>query len=438
MTNRLRLTVVLVPLACTCFSQTINKAKLDSFFTSLDNHQKFMGSVAIAKNGRLEYTKAVGYSDMGKKKADETTRYRIGSITKTFTATLVLKAVENNKLKLDDTIDKYFPGIANAKNITIRHLLSHRSGIHNFTNDSSYQGWFRNPKTRDEMIAVITKAGSDFEPGSKASYSNSAYVLLTFILEDLYNQPYAKLLENQITKPLGLKSTYMGGRIEPATGEARSYRFTGAWTEEPETHASIPQGAGAIVSTPADLAMFADALFNGKLVSDKSLQEMKILKDRYGLGLISFPFYDKTSYGHAGAIDGFTSVLSYDPDNKVAYAMISNGTNYNNNNVSIAVLSAAYDKPYEIPSFSTYKVSSEDLDIYLGEYASTEVPIKITIVKQGNVLMGRVNDQPLRPLDASALHKFKDESAGVVIEFNPAEKTFIFKQGGREVRFKRN
>jgi CubicO group peptidase (beta-lactamase class C family) len=112
------------------------------------------------------------------------------------------------------------------------------------------------------------------------------------------------------------------------------------WNAEAETDISIPIGAGGIVSTPTDLTKFSDALFGGKLLKTESLEIMKTIKDQYGIGLFQIPFFDKKGYGHTGGIDGFTSVFIHFSDENISYALISNGTNFNNNDISIAVLSA--------------------------------------------------------------------------------------------------
>src|SRR5690606_22581527 len=126
----------------------------------------------VSENGRVIYSRSLGYVDVERGvKADENSKYRIGSISKTFTSVLVLKAVEENTLGLDQTIEKYFPTVPNADKITVKQLLSHRSGIHNFTDDQSYMTWFTQPKSEADMVAVIAAGGSDFEPDSKASYS---------------------------------------------------------------------------------------------------------------------------------------------------------------------------------------------------------------------------------------------------------------------------
>jgi len=418
------------------FAQSFDKTKLDKYFDELETHNKFMGSVAVSQNGQIIYSKSIGFADVEKNlKADELTKYRIGSISKTFTAVLVLKAVEENKLSLNETIDSYFPGIKNSDKITIKQLLNHRSGIHNFTDDEAYLTYNTQPKTEKEMVEIITLVGSDFDPDTKFSYSNSNYVLLSYILEKSFKESYAQLLQKYIAKPLNLKNTYLGRKINTDNKEAKSYSNMGSWVTEPETDTSIPLGAGGIVSTPTDLAKFNDALFQGKILKNESLELMKTINDGYGLGLFTLPFYDKTGYGHTGGIDGFSSIFTYFYDGKISYVLISNGTNVKINDISIAVLSAVYNKPYELPVLSTYKVTAQDLDKYLGMYASKQIPLKIEITKEDTTLIAQATGQSSFPLEATEKDKFKFDLAGIVLEFNPVEKTVILKQGGGQFTF---
>lgn len=432
-------TILFIGISCQIsFSQNFDQTKLDDYFNALETNEKFMGSVAISQDGKIIYLKSIGYSDFESKvKAAEDTKYRIGSISKTFTSILVLKAVEEKKLYLNQTIDKYYPTIKNADKITIKHLLNHHSGIHNFTNDEDYLTWNTHPKSEKEMVAIITKAGSDFEPGSKSEYSNSNFVLLTFILEKSFKKSFAELLKEHITQPIGLASTYLGGGINTKNKESKSYRYIDTWKAESETDISIPLGAGGIVSTPSDLVKFSDALFGGKFLKKESLEIMKSISGQYGIGLFQIPFYDKIGYGHTGGIDGFSAVFSHFSDGNISYALTSNGTNFNNNNISIAVLSAVYNRPYKIPDFSTYDVSIEDLDKYLGVYSSAQFPLKITITKGNKTLIAQATGQPSFPLEATNKDKFKFEQAGLVLEFNPTEKSMTLKQSGGQFEFKK-
>lgn len=418
------------------FSQTFNKMKLDNYFIALETNNKFMGSVAISKNGTIIYTRQIGYADIESKiKPNEDTKYRIGSISKTFTTVLVFKVIDEGKLKLTDKIDTYFPTIKNASKITISDLLYHRSGIHDLTANADYLKWNTEKKSEQEMIEIISKGGSDFEPDTKAEYSNSNFVLLSYLLQRVYKKDYAQLLNEQILKPLSLKHTYFGKKTDLKNNECSSYSFKGSWTKEAETDMSIPMGAGGIVSTPSDLTKFADALFNGKLVSSKDLELMKTIKDNYGMGLFKVPFNELLGYGHTGGIDGFSSFMYHFADNNVSVAMTSNGTNFDNNQIAIALLSAAYNKPYEVPTFKTFEVTSAELDGYLGVYSSKQIPLKITITKNDKTLIAQATGQPSFSLEATEKDKFKFNLAHVVLEFNPADKTMILKQGGGVFNF---
>jgi CubicO group peptidase (beta-lactamase class C family) len=438
MKRKIFIALLIVFSSAQAIAQNIDKVKLDAYFDQLEKHEKFMGNVAVSRNGVIIYSKSIGFADVANKiKANENSKYRIGSISKTFTTVLVMKAAEEKKLNLNQTIDKYFPDIKNADKITVSNLLYHRSGIHSFTDDQDYLTWNTQSKTEKEMLEIIVKGGSNFEPDSKSEYSNSNFLLLTFIVEKSFGKPYKDLIDKYIVKPAGLKNTGLGEKIDTGKNECKSYSYTDRWNLEPETDISIPLGAGGIVSTPTDLVKFSDALFSGKLVSKESLEQMKTINGQFGMGLFKIPFYDKTGFGHTGGIDGFSSVFSHFADGNISYAMISNGTNFNNNNISIAVLSAVYGENFEIPKFDIYKPVPEELDQYTGVYSSTQVPLKITITKGSANLVAQATGQSAFPLEATEKDKFKFDQAGVVMEFNPAENSMVLKQGGGEFLFKK-
>ncbi len=394
-----------------------------------------MGSIAVSKNGQLIYTRSLGLADVASQRAaTEASRYRIGSISKTFTAVLVFKAIEQKKLSLQQSIDRFFPTLPHAGKITVAHLLAHRSGIHNFTNDSTYLTWNTQPKTEADMIGLITAGGSDFEPGTKAAYSNSNYVLLTYLLQQVFKQPYAQLLQTHIAGPAKLSATYLGKAIDPAKNECRSYRFDGQWQAEPETDPSIPLGAGAIVSTPSDLVRFSDALFGGQLLRPESLAQMQTLQDNYGKGLFRIPFNDHAGFGHTGGIDGFSSVFIHFADSSVSYALTSNGTRMNNNDITLAVLAAVYGLPYRIPDFSAYQPTPAELEQYAGTYSAPGFPLKITITQQDGQLMAQATGQQAFPLEPDGKHRFGFDAAGIVLEFDPAAQTMVLVQAGRKFK----
>jgi D-alanyl-D-alanine carboxypeptidase len=337
-------------------SQNLNKPKLDSLFNVLSEKNKAMGSVALSKNGKIIYSRAIGYSlisDKEKAFATTNTKYRIGSITKIFTAVMIFQLVEEGKIKLETTLNNYFPKIPNADKITIGNLLNHRSGLYNFTNDSLFGTRFEKSITRDEMLDMISKFKVDFQPNEKAAYSNTNYVLLGYIIENICGKSYKEILDERIVSKIGLANTYYGGKTNVKNSESYSYNFeNGKWKQHWETDMSIPGGAGGIISNPIDLTKFMDALFSGKLVSEKSLTLMKTVTDGYGMGIFQMPFYEKKTFGFSGQIDGFSSMLSYFPEDNLSVAYISNGeVSQMMNDILIGVLLIYFNKKYSIPKF---------------------------------------------------------------------------------------
>ncbi|MEM6378099.1 MAG: serine hydrolase domain-containing protein, partial [Bacteroidota bacterium] len=216
-------------LSLIAYGQNTEFAKLDSFFTVLEENNRFFGSVAIADGGEIIYRKAIGFADLETKAANnKDTKFRIGSISKTFTATLLMKAAELGKVELDRTIEAYFPRIQNADKITVRQLLNHRSGIANFT-DRNYVNWHTEPITQAALLDTIIAKGIDFEPNTDYAYSNSKYELLTFILEKAFDNTYDQILDQYIVKPLELTNTHYGAAINTSANEAKSYYMDAQW-----------------------------------------------------------------------------------------------------------------------------------------------------------------------------------------------------------------
>ena len=419
-------------------AQTLDKAKLDQFFDRLAEKNKAMGSLTIAKAGNVIYTRTIGYSRINgteKEPLTAATRFRIGSITKMFTAAMTFQLAEERKLKLSDTLDKFFPQIPNAQKITIAQILAHRSGIHDMFLDRNLRPSKTDPITKDELLTLIAKGKPDFEPDAKHSYSNSGYTLLGLIVEKLTGKPYADALRERIISKIGLNDTYIAtGNIDVNKNEALTYRkYPGGWKQEPETHPSILFGGGAIVSTPNDLAKFIQALFDLKLISQESLNQMKTIRDGDGWGMMEpFTFAGKIFYGHTGGADNYGAWLAYLPEEKLALAYTTNAKVYPVGNIVSGVIDIYYNKPFQIPAFETVEVSPEVLDKYVGVYSNPEVQVKFTVTRDGATLFIQPTGQSAAPLEATAADKFKIDPPGIVFEFDAAKNQMIQKRGGRE------
>jgi CubicO group peptidase (beta-lactamase class C family) len=418
------------------YTQTLDKAKLDQFFDRLAEKNKAMGSLVIAKDGNVLYTRAIGYAQIDattQKPLTAASRFRIASITKTYTAVMILQLVEEGKLKLTDTLDKFFPQVPNARKITILQILSHRSGIPNIRREQAT--WKPGaPVTKDEILRLIVKGTPDFEPDSRQSYSNSGYFLLGLILEKLTGEPYNKALEERVNSKIGLKDTYIAtGRIDVNKGEALTYINTGSdWKKGFETHPSI---GFQLISTPGDMAKFIQSLFDLKLISENSLNQMKTIRDDEGLGLVTFTFAGKTFYGNTGGGDNYGSWLMYQPEEKLVLSYATNAKVYPVKDIVSGVIDIYYGKPFQIPAFETIAVSPEVLDQYVGVYSSPNVPKKWTITRDGGVLSIKPGNESPAPLDTAAHDKFQLLGGKVTFEFDAAKDQMILTRGGRPIVF---
>jgi CubicO group peptidase (beta-lactamase class C family) len=418
------------------FAQTDKFQKIDSLLNFLYTNNKFMGSLSILEKDKIVFSKAYGLAELSSgKKLDPATKLKIGSITKTFTATMIMQLVDEKKLSLDTKLSQFYPKVVNADKITIAMLLHHRTGIPDFLNDDPTVAqyiYIENKKA--DLLKRIEGYTSAFEPDSQFRYSNSNYNLLGYIVEDITKKSYAENLNTRIVKKLGLKNTLLPVKINPSQNEGYSFTFNGSvWEQTPEWHNSLAFAAGAIASTPDDLNLFLSGLFNGKLVSAASLAQMKTIKDGYGKGLVIAPFEERKFYGHTGGIENFRAAAGYNIEEKTGFAIVVNGDNFNRNDIMIGVLSLFYGKDYQFPDVKGFAVSETLRAKYVGTYSSKSVPIKITIAENNGQLTAQATGQSAFPLTATSETEFVFETAGIQLIFG--DQRMVLKQGGMEFEF---
>ena len=421
----------------------IDTEKLNRFFTALHENDRFMGSVAVLHGDQIIFEQAYGIiSDDGVPATPESI-YRIGSITKSYTATMILQLVDNGELSLDTTLDTYFPDMPNADQITIEQMLRHKSGLVNFTSLPDYMEYYADNKSRVDMLELFASVGSSFEPGENTEYSNTAYVLLGYIIEEVTGMSYADALREMITEPLGLTSTYFASGIDSGKNEADSFIYQqGDWQPASRTNMFIPHGAGAIVSTAGEVARFYHGLFSGELLSDESLKLMRTFEGPFGLGLLRFPFNEKTLIGHNGGIDGYHSNTAHYPGDNLTFSVLGNGLNYAFNDILIGFLSISFGNDYEIPSFearASITLEDDELSKYTGTFQSPQFPLDIVLFVESGNLMAQATGQGAFPLTILDEQTMTFEQAGIEIVFEPLEGdryiAFLLSQGGNSFRF---
>lgn len=424
--------------ALSVYGQGINTSKIDDFISHIENNNQGLGAIAISKDGKQVYQRRFGHASP---QADESGRadlkYRIGSVTKMLTATMIYQLNNAGQLSLDEKIVSYFPTVPNADKISISNLLGHSSGLKDFViKDDSLFSWLHKPASEKEILAEIEKQGILFQPGDSIRYSNSGYYLLSKILERKYNKPYPDILHEKILAPLGLRHT-QSAIVENKT-IALSYRLNAKneWEKIEDFYFPNVVGVGDVASTPEDLNAIIYALFSSQLISPKNLKEMKPTgKELFGKGFMKLPFYEKTVYGHSGGTFGTHSIVVYNEEDNISVALNIHGQVFPLNQILIGILSIIYDKAYEFPEFSSYEaydVNPESFVQYEGIYGAENFPLKIRIFKEADRLSGQATGQPSFALDAFADHKFRNSAAQLEIEFRVDQKQLILKQFGRE------
>jgi CubicO group peptidase (beta-lactamase class C family) len=338
---------------------------------------------------------------------------------------MIFQLVEEGRLKLTDTLDKFFPQIPNAGRITIAHVLAHRSGIADIAADGVFG---RQPRTRDEVVARIAQGKSQFEPDTMHRYSNAGYVLLGFIVEKAGGKPYPDALRDRITSKLGLRNTYAGtGNTDPGRNESRSYRYLGGWREAEEIDFSVVAGAGGIVSSTGDMATFIKAVFDLNLVSNDSLTQMTTMRDGEGMGLEPHTFAGKTCYGHTGGSGSSGAWLTYCPEEKLAFAYATNAKIYPVRDIVAGVFDVYWNRPFQVPSFEAFNVSPDVLDRYVGIYTIPGTPARMTVTRNGRTLFLQAGRGDGIPLEATAENIFQI-LPGATVEFDAAKGQMTIKR----------
>lgn len=409
--------------------------ELDSLFYLIEKSNKGMGSVSIFQNGKEIYHKQYGYlSFQDSVKADKNTKYRIGSMSKMFTATIILKQIEDKKLDFKTKLNTFFPSIPNSDKITIELLLRHRSGIPNFTDLPDYNSWSNQPMSQQELLKKITSLPSNFKPDEKFEYSNSNFLILSFIAQEIDKLSFKKLLEKYIIKPAKLKNTYISEKLNVKNSEALSYQKMVHWELSNETNPMITLGAGAITSTPYDVNLFFIKLFEGKLINRQSLSLLDNFEDGHSFGFQEFVYKDLKGIGHGGKVDGFNSYSSYFPDKKTSVVFTSNAILYPMYDIWIGIINILFDYPYQLPVFKS--LSNEELKKFEGIYANENFPFKfhLKVIDEMLVMEG---DGHKFSLEYINYNTFKLDMIGLVLEFVPNEGKMLFKQGGGEFEFKK-
>jgi CubicO group peptidase (beta-lactamase class C family) len=430
---------VLLCVATRCAAQDV--AQLEQVIQPYVQSKTFMGSVLVARDSKVILSKGYGSANLEWNVPNTpTTKFRLGSITKQFTAASILLLEERGKLKLEDPIKMYLPDAPTAwDRITIFNLLTHTSGIPNFTSLAEYKTLQLSDTPPAKTIATVRDRPLDFFPGEKMSYSNSGYILLGYVIEKITGASYEQFVRDSIFTPLGMKDS--GYDSNSAIIERRAAGYSPSPSgpiNAGYVHMSIPHAAGALYSTTEDLLRWEQGLFGGKVVSAASLKKMTTpFKNNYALGVVVRTADGRTVVNHGGGIEGFNTFLAYYPDDKLTVVVLSNINGPTPNAIATKLATAAYGGTVQTSSErKEITLPMATLERFVGTY-EVAPGVSMWIRLQGDHLTTQLGGQPQFPIFAESATTFFLKAVDAQLEFvtgaDGAVTAAILHQNGRDL-----
>ena len=319
---------LLLPLAGSAADGWAPAKRLDAWFDQLAKDRHINGSLAISEKGRLRYQRSVGFASIENgvpQPGDAGTRYRIGPVSRIFTAALTMQVVEKASITLDSPVAEFYPDLPNALTITYRDLLQDRSGLSDYFDAADFPAWHSQSRTHEQMLAAIIAGGAKFAPRERIEPSNSNYLLLGYVLEKVQGRSYDEILRRGIDK-LGLARTYFAG-TQRSTLESIAYRESPeGWIAIEASDPTVLGGAAGVVSNAGDLAQFMDALFAEKLVSAQSLATLRGAEANPRVALQSLEIAGQAAEGLQGDADGFSAAVYHFPARQLSISFTGNAS----------------------------------------------------------------------------------------------------------------
>ncbi|HLL74393.1 MAG TPA: serine hydrolase [Pyrinomonadaceae bacterium] len=373
-------------------------AKMDEYLNAAVKAEGFSGSVLVARRGQPVFARGYGMADYeGRVANTPRTKFRIGSLTKQFTAAAVLLLQERGRLSVEDPVCKHVePCPAAWQPIKIHHLLSHTAGIPNFTSFPDYPQTMGQPSPPAQTITRFRDRPLEFQPGENHKYSNSGYVLLGLIIEKVSGQPYAAFMRENIFKPLKMENT---GYDDPAAKiELRAKGYAGIdGAPKPAAHIdmTIPHAAGALYSTVEDLHLWEQSLSTEKILKRASLDAMFTeVRSGYAYGWNVGQQFNRKRHAHGGGINGFSAFIARYPEEGVAVVVLANNeAGPSSPGVARDLSAIVFGERYEVPvERKIVKVDPKIYDAYAGEY-ELGPGFVMTVTREGDGLFAQPTGQ---------------------------------------------
>jgi CubicO group peptidase (beta-lactamase class C family) len=432
---------------------------VDGMLSPVAKKEKAPGVVVlVAKNGEILYKKGYGLADIGYKiPAGTTTKFRIGSITKQFIATAILKLQEEGKISVTDKLSKFIPDFPRGDEVTIHHLLTHTSGIHSFTSRPDFLENAATSITSQKMIDLIRTDTFDFNPGDDFEYNNSGFFILGHIIEKVTGKPYGEYLKEALFDPLGMMNTGVHASTLILENEATGYAMNNNRFEKAlDWDMSRAGGAGSLYSTVEDLYLWNEAVFNGKVLKEESMKAAftsatlnngkKPNEMDYGYGWAFWNIRDIRFIGHGGGLHGFLSQLSRQPEEKLTVVVLTNCTPAQEGKTPDQIANAVaeytlWQKMSNQISYTTdTAVSKAGLKNYEGRYDYGSAMV-LTVTAEADKLYAQMTGQTRFEIFPMGNDEFYWKVVEARIKFLKNEageiSGAIHYQGGREIEVKK-
>ena len=410
-------------------STAILTKKLDEYINSAVSVSKFNGSVLIARKGEIILQKGYGYKNFSLKISnDSNSIFQIGSLTKSFTAAVILKLQEEGKLSVEDKLSKYFPQVKGADEITLKELLNHTSGLYNYADEIGPEdsAIVSHPVTHQTVLNVFINKPLLFKPGAKFSYCNSDYYLLGMIIEQITGMRYDQIVRKWIFTPLGM--THSGFDFINLKDSARASGYVtiapGKYIPNIQWDSTVTYAPGAIYSTTGDLYKWNRAIAAQRILSPMSWQQAFTPGlGKYGYGWWIDSMFSRKYINHSGGLPGFMSYFVYFPDDDVSIILLSNYGNYGDSLVPVSdgLSAIMFGKPYSLwKKLVLFNVNKDILKQYAGTYQFNAEHKLIITFKKDRLLVEASNPDDKLPqvvLHAETESKFYIKEAQLKFEF---------------------
>jgi D-alanyl-D-alanine carboxypeptidase len=427
LTRRIILSLVLA--SFTSVAETPNLAtKLDEFISAYQKNRAFIGSALVAKGGKVILEKGYGMANVELAVPNgPDTKFRLGSITKQFTATAILQLEEQGKLSVNDAACKYFDQCPESwKGVTIHHLLSHTSGIPSYTSDPQFPKpkFMRVPLSPTEILLLSKEKPLDFQPGEKWSYDNSGYIFLGVIVEKVSGEKYADYLKKHVFGPLDMQDSGYDDTATVLKNRAAGYRSASVadgFRNADYLDMSLPYAAGSLYSTVRDLYRWDRALYTDKVLSKASREKMWTpVKNNYAYGWGVNQSHNHKQIGHGGGINGFVTFIGRYPDDDAVVIVLSNNERGGAGPIATGLTGIMFGDNVVLP-WERKQISLDPklLDRYAGTYEAG--PMTITITNEDGHLMFEPKGQRKREVVPSSETEFFMKDPDMSVAFSKIE-----------------